>query len=284
MQCHKLLYDMLKFEFFFLFDYWVVVLKIFTLFFTCKDFLIAHLLWISYHIIYLVSNTNNQVTELHDKRMTLNKYVCHTRQKKRCYRAEFKRRTMPSCTWMILGLVMHKGNNIPTLTAWNDDWNWPWSKISSQACHWKLLHNCVTDVKEHTRDECTLRIRISCSYNWCAVLMLPGIKQDELQGVLRHCTYIWTGSLIFILLSCNLMLELLLCLLSTGEKLFLVPDFKIFFWLIHFLVLQQQQKKCNRESVTCNKILPSPGSSYSAPANLPISMLKIPKYLLNFGP
>lgn len=172
----------------FWFDYWVVVLKIFTLFFTCKDFLIACLLWISYHILYLVSNTNNQVTELHDKRMMLNKYVCHTRQKKRCYRAEFKRRTMPSCTWMILGLVMHKGNNIPTLTAWNDDWNWPWSKISSQACHWKLLHNCVTDVKEHTWDECALRIRISCSYNWCAVLMLPGIKQDELQGVLRHCS------------------------------------------------------------------------------------------------
>jgi len=40
----------------------------------------------------------------------------------------------------------------------------------------------------------------------------------------------------------------------------------------------------NGESVTCNKILPSPESSYSAPANLPISVPKIKKNLMNLGP
>lgn len=171
---HKLLYDMQNFKKFYLM---VVVFKILTWYFTCKDCLMAHSLWIYYHTLYLICNTNNQVTELRDKRVMLNKSVCHTRQKKkRYYWAVFKKRMMAPCTWMILGLVMHKRNTNPTLAAWNDERNWPWSKISSQACHRKLLHNRMTDVKEHRWDEYILRVRISCSYNWCAVLMLPRIK------------------------------------------------------------------------------------------------------------
>lgn len=121
------------------------------------------------------------------------------------------------CAWMILGLARHKGNSNAPLAAWNDDWNWPWSKISSQACHWKLLHNHMTDVTEHTRDECILRVRISCTKNWCAVLMLPGIKWDKLQGVLSHCsTHLNRFS--DLLLSSNLAPVVLLYVLSTGGK------------------------------------------------------------------
>lgn len=77
---HKPLYDMQNLKKNYLM---VVVFKILRCYFTCKDCLMAHSLWIYYHILYLICNMNNQVTELHDKRVMLNKSVCHARQKKK---------------------------------------------------------------------------------------------------------------------------------------------------------------------------------------------------------
>lgn len=101
-------------------------------------------------------------------------------------------------------------------------------------------------------------------------LCFPGLNKTSCRVCSAVAAYSQMGSLIFILLSWNLTLELLLCVLSTGGKLF-ISDFKIFFWLIHFDCFYHQ---CNSKPVTCNKILPSPGSSYSAPAKLSIGILE----------
>lgn len=57
------------------------------------------------------------------------------------------------------------------------------------------------------------------------------------------------------------------------RKIVLHSRFQELFWVIDFVFITKQQ--CNRESVTCNKILLSPRSSYSAPAKTPISILKL---------
>lgn len=120
----------------------------------------------------------------------------------------------------------------------------------------------------------SLKVRISCSYNWCAVLMLHRIKM-----CCRVCSataaHTQTGSLIFILPSYNLTLELLAFPLQENCSTFqilrsgrgLINSFQ--------LSLPRKSNATGNQSVTCNKILPSPGSSYFAPAKLLTGSLKI---------